>query len=134
MEQLDEYMTAKRRIAAAYTRGVRRRAGPDADARGAVGRQRLLAVHRSLVDEARFGMASRDLLARLAAEQVQTRPLWQPMHRCPRIAGSRQRCPVADRLCRDGLSLPCSVGLGGQQARVIDAVRGLARGRRCEAA
>ena len=43
---------------------------------------------------------------------IQTRPLWQPMHRSPAHAGAQAyRCEVSDRLNRDALSLPCSVGL-----------------------
>jgi perosamine synthetase len=61
----------------------------------------------------------------LAEREIQTRPLWQPLHRSPAHAGSPPTaCPVAERLNRVALSLPCSVGLdAASQARVIAAVR-----------
>ena len=37
---------------------------------------------------------------------------------------STTECPVAERLNREALSLPCSVGLSeSEQARVIEAIR-----------
>jgi dTDP-4-amino-4,6-dideoxygalactose transaminase len=67
----------------------------------------------------------------LEAAGIQTRPLWQPLHRSPAHAGSPPaECPVADEWNRDALSLPCSVGLSeAAQDRVIGAIRSLARGR-----
>jgi pyridoxal phosphate-dependent aminotransferase EpsN len=62
-----------------------------------------------------------DVLARLVAEQVESRPIWTPVHtmpmyaEAPRIGGER-----AEKLAAEGLSIPCSVGLtDDQQARVI---------------
>jgi dTDP-4-amino-4,6-dideoxygalactose transaminase len=41
----------------------------------------------------------------------------------------RADCPVAERLNRDALSLPCSVGLtDADQGRVIETIRAAARG------
>jgi dTDP-4-amino-4,6-dideoxygalactose transaminase len=56
---------------------------------------------------------------------VQTRPLWQPLHRSPAHRHSQAyRCEVADRLYERALSLPSSVGLqASDQDRVIDAFR-----------
>ncbi|HEX5740910.1 MAG TPA: DegT/DnrJ/EryC1/StrS family aminotransferase, partial [Pilimelia sp.] len=60
-----------------------------------------------LVDPAAAGWRAADLAAALAAADVETRPMWQPMHRQPAFAG----CPahltgVADRFFADGLMLP----------------------------
>lgn len=68
---------------------------------------------------------SRELLRFLGEEGIQTRPLWQPMHRSPAHADlAGFACPVADVLSAECLSLPCSVGLRpDQQDRVIDAIR-----------
>ena len=65
-----------------------------------------------LVDESKFGCSSRDLLKRLEAEGIQSRPLWQPMHASLLFGDApRSDMDVSDRLFRQGLSIPCSVGL-----------------------
>jgi len=77
------------------------------------------------VDGDRFGMDSRALLARLASDGIQARPLWEPMHRsvphrsCRVLGGG-----TADRLFADALSLPSSPDLTPDaQDQVIAAVR-----------
>ncbi len=83
-----------------------------------------------LVDQSVCGLGSRDLLKRLAAERIQARPLWQPLHQSPSFQYLPPRaCPVADRIGRDALSLPSSVGLTEvQQRRVIDVILGCVHG------
>jgi perosamine synthetase len=68
---------------------------------------------------------SRPLLRYLASRQIQSRPLWQPLHRSPAMVGCQSdSIEVADRLYQQSLSLPCSVGLASSdQDRVIEAVR-----------
>ncbi len=126
LEQLDEHLTSKRRIALRYAQGL-------ADVRGitvmpeAAWAESAWWLYTVLIDEAAFGCSSRQLLKRLAARGIQTRPLWQPMHRSPVHAGGAQvGCPVADALQRDALSLPCSVQLTvEEQDRVIRTIREL---------
>jgi perosamine synthetase len=69
-------------------------------------------------------MTSRALLHALAERGIQTRPLWQPLHRSLAHAGAYVvDGSVAERLHRDALSLPCSVGLSDQaQADVIGSI------------
>jgi perosamine synthetase len=76
------------------------------------------------VNAARFGKSSRELLAAMRAQNIETRPLWQPMHRSPAHAGAFcGPCDVADLLNAECLSLPCSVGLSAaDQDRVIAAI------------
>lgn len=77
------------------------------------------------VDENRFGTSSRDVLRHLKSRGIETRPLWQPMHRSPAHNGSfAWRCEVADVLNAECLSIPCSVGISDKSlARVVAAVR-----------
>lgn len=123
MEQLPAFVAAKRRIAAGYAEGLD----------GAPGLARMEEadwadsawwMYTVRVDEAEFGLGSRALMHQLAARRIQTRPLWQPLHRSPAHAGAPvMACPVADDVWAHALSLPCSVGLtAGAQAAVIDAV------------
>ena len=77
------------------------------------------------VDAAAFGMDSRALLQYLEGEKIQSRPLWQPMHRSLAHAGAEVvGGEVADVLYREGLSLPCSADISdAQRGRVAAAIR-----------
>ena len=111
MERLEEHLTAKRRIAAAYDSAL-------ADLPGVTVMPEACWAHSAwwmytiLVEDGAFGLGSRGLMALLQDRGIQTRPLWQPLNRSPaHAAWGGPACPVAERLHRVGLSLPCSVGL-----------------------
>jgi perosamine synthetase len=127
-EKLAEHVAAKRRIAAAYTEAFRDTPGltPMREADWAFG---IYWMYTILVDEERFGMTSRELLRSLDADRIQARPLWQPVHLSrAHQSGPRLPCSVAERLNRDALSLPCSVGLTQEeQMCVIRAVTRILR-------
>jgi dTDP-4-amino-4,6-dideoxygalactose transaminase len=83
-----------------------------------------------LVDPEGFGMDADGLRRVLAAEGIESRPVWKPLHMqpvfrdAPRIGGS-----VAEALFARGLCLPSGSGLGQDaQHRVIRAIRAAARG------
>ncbi len=126
IELLDEFVKTKRAIASAYQKaftGIRGLTVPD-EAPWAFSTYWLYTI---LVDEVAFGMDSRAIMRALARERIQSRPLWQPMHQSPaHRSGQSTDCPTAERLYREALSLPCSVGLGASQERVIDSLRRLA--------
>ena len=112
MECLDEFVTIKRETARRYSNAFAAVPGltPMIEAPWAFS---TFWLYTALVDPTRFGMDSRALLRHLQACRIQSRPLWQPMHRSPSFADLPPcACPVADRLCQQALSLPCSVGLG----------------------
>jgi perosamine synthetase len=128
LARLDEFVAAKRRIAATYAEALGDLVGitpmPEAEwARSSYW------MYTMLVDAGEFGMDSRALMARLDQAGVQTRPLWQPLHRSPaHSAAPRRECPVADELYARALSVPCSVGLSPRdQDRVIAAIQDAAR-------
>jgi perosamine synthetase len=75
-----------------------------------------------LIKEETYGINSRQLLKALAEHGIQCRPLWQPIHLSPAHAMSRAgELPVSERLSREALSLPCSVGLSEvAQQKVIN--------------
>ena len=128
MELLDAYIEAKRAIAARYEDGLRGVPGITLMREAAWARS-VFWLYTILVDERAYGMDSRALLRALGGLKIQSRPLWQPLHLSGAHRGeSPTQCPVAERLNREALSLPCSVGLTeGDQARVIDAIRAGAR-------
>jgi perosamine synthetase len=130
LERLEEFLDRKRAIAGRY-----------AEALGSVPGVTLMPeapwaasawwMYTVLIDEARYGRDSRALLKALEADGIQTRPLWQPLHRSGAHAGAfHAGCPVAERLNREALSLPCSVGLSeADQHRVCERVAAIAMGR-----
>ncbi|MGZ8378121.1 MAG: LegC family aminotransferase [Gemmatirosa sp.] len=129
LERLDAHVAAKRRIAARYAETLGDVSGltPMAEAPWA---ESVFWMYTLTVDPERFGTTARGLMAQLGCAGVQTRPLWQPLHRSPAHAGAYAvACPVADRVHAQALSLPCSVGLTtADQDRVIAAVRAAGNG------
>jgi len=124
MEQLDRHIAAKRQIASIYSEALARIDGiePMMEPPWAVSTFWLYTV---IVHESDFGMDSRTLLKRLAQEDIQSRPLWQPLHRSkPHSTSQAYRIEIADLIYKDALSLPCSVGLTQPEAdHVIEIVR-----------
>jgi perosamine synthetase len=126
MEQLENYVAAKRRIAARYTENLGNLPGI-VSMRSAPWSASTFWMYTILVEEDKFPMDSRLLMRKLALQRIQCRPLWQPIHLSPAHA-SKNVCamPVAEQLARRGLSLPCSVGLTeSEQDRVIAALAAL---------
>lgn len=126
LEQIEAFLAAKRRIAETYGDAFADLPGiePLGEAEGARSAFWLYSVR---VDPAKYGSTSRELMHRLGEQNIQTRPLWQPLHLSPAHAASASpSLPVAEELYRDVLSLPCSVGLTPvDQERVIRAIRDL---------
>lgn len=129
LERLPEFVEAKRRIAAAYEEGLGDVPGIGCP-RQAPWAFSTYWLYTIEVDEAAYGIGSRDLLGRLLDAGIQVRPLWQPLHRSPSVRGAQAyRCETAELLHSRGLSLPCSVSLTPEdQARVVDEIRRHARG------
>ncbi len=78
-----------------------------------------------LIDETQFGMSAADLIRYLDAANVESRPVWKPMHTQPLYRG--YECvggAVAEDLNRRGICLPSSSSLSQEdQQFVIDRVR-----------
>ncbi|WP_432834216.1 DegT/DnrJ/EryC1/StrS family aminotransferase [Dactylosporangium sp. CA-092794] len=77
-----------------------------------------------VVDEQRAGWSAADLGAWLAARDIETRPVWKPMHAQPVFRDRRAWLTgVADRLFATGLNLPSGSGLRDDaRRRVFDAI------------
>jgi perosamine synthetase len=111
MEQLDEFVKAKRAIAEHYRKSLDSLPGisQPQEAEWAFSTFWMYTV---LIDEKKSGIGSRELLRKLDAMKIQARPLWQPIHRSPAHKMSESTvCPNSEALCEKALSLPCSVGL-----------------------
>ncbi len=123
MEQLDAYVAAKREIADCYSLAFRDIPGI-VPMRQASWAKSTFWMYTVRIKEEKFGINSRHLLKALAAQRIQCRPLWQPIHKSPAhplsFAGE---LPVSEQLSKEALSLPCSVGLSKDaQQKVINQV------------
>lgn len=84
-----------------------------------------------LVDPDLAGWSGEDLSKALAAEDIECRPLWKPMHRQPVFQDCRALLTgVADRLFASGLALPSSSALTETEHERIDEAVGAFLGRR----
>jgi perosamine synthetase len=127
LENVGEYIAKKRKIAFRYRQGLASIPGlttqdqaPDCFA--------TYWLYTIRLDSKLAAMSSRCLFQALNQEQIQTRPLWQPIHMSPAHAASRPVAPlpVAESLYEQCLSLPSSVGLTEErQERVVATVRNL---------
>ena len=64
------------------------------------------------IDATEFGCDREVLMGQLAEDGIETRPLWQPMHRSPALVDCYHHdIRVADRLHAQALSLPCSTNI-----------------------
>jgi perosamine synthetase len=124
MEQLDTHIEKKRRIAEHYTKALATIPGIKL-MREAKWAKSIYWLYTILVDDQLFGMDNRKLLDYLASRNIQTRFFWQPNHLSTAHRGaSMTDCPVSERLYRQGLSIPCSVGASSLQLeKVIDSIR-----------
>ena len=127
LEVLGEYIRKKLAIASRYERALRGMPGitlmPQAP-----WAQSIFWLYTILVEETQFGQNARAILQELARKGIQSRPLWQPMHRSPVHRDCEAfHCETADWLHARALSLPCSVGLAeSDQNYVIESLRSLA--------
>lgn len=120
MEQIEDYIYTKRQISKRYHEGLMGIPGikimPEAS--WAYSTYWLYTI---LIDEkvARYG--SREILKKFQEKNIQTRPLWTPIHLS--LAHKQSSCcggEVAEILWKQSLSLPCSVGLKEfEQGKVI---------------
>jgi len=82
-----------------------------------------------LIDPGLFGASNADVMEALARHNIESRPVWKPMHLQPVFAGAPSTVTgVSERLFMEGLCLPSSSSLDlDQQERVVEIVRRLAR-------
>jgi perosamine synthetase len=125
MEQLSAFVETKRSIAARYNERLRNVPGIT-EMKNAPWAESTFWMYTLLVDADEFGSDSRQVMRDLGSRKIQCRPLWQPIHMSPAHASKDiVVLPVAEKLAREALSLPCSVGLTeSDQDLVIEALKG----------
>ena len=125
VEQMDDFIAARRRNAARYSERLADVPGittpPEASWAKSV-----YWMYGILVDSAAYGM-NRDQLRKVLAEKgVETRTFFIPIHAQPVYwnAFKGQRFPEAEKLCRDGLYLPSASSLSLAEIEyVTDVIR-----------
>jgi perosamine synthetase len=124
--RMDEIVARKRRMGQAYTERLSEVAGLELQ----VQQPWAMSVYWmfGVVLRESTGLNADDLARRLDASGVQTRPFFLGMHEQPvlreRGLFADERYPVAERLARQGLYLPSSVGLDeAQMDRICQLVR-----------
>ena len=124
VEQLDNFISAKRQIAQRYVEVLRTMPGLQLP-QEAEWASSTYWMYTVLIDKTKLGIDSRQLLKCFADSNIQTRPLWQPLHHSPAHSSpGGTSCPTSESLYRDALSLPCSVSLGqSDQDRVIEILK-----------
>ena len=82
-----------------------------------------------LIDAERFGANPEQVRLALDAVNIESRPLWKPLHLQPLFAGKRHiGGQVVERLFEQGLCLPSGSNLQPEQReRVIEVIRGCHR-------
>ena len=128
LEQLEEFIKAKRRVAACYTQQLSEVNGI-APPREAPWAKSTFWLYTILVDKNQYGSSSREVLGHLSGFGIQARPLWMPIHRQrPYLDCQAYRIEVADRLYDQAVSLPCSVGITSEEIDcVVNAIRSTAQ-------
>lgn len=78
-----------------------------------------------LIDEQEFGATREDVRLALEAENIESRPIWKPMHMQPvfkecEVLGGK----VAEKIFRDGLCLPSGSAMTDDDIeRVVDVIK-----------
>jgi len=127
LEQLESFMAAKQRIATRYAEGLQGLPGIST-MKEAPWASSVWWLYTILIDSSAFGTDSRGLMRSLSSRNIQTRPLWQPIHLSEAHKDRNQtKLPIAEKLYLQALSLPCSAGLTEEeQSRVIEEIRTIA--------
>ncbi len=127
LETLDERVEKRRAIFDRYEAALGELPGLSFMPEASYGRSNrwLTAV---LIDPALFGATNAELMNEMAQHNIESRPLWKPMHLQPVFAAAASTTSgVSQRLFERGLCLPSSSSLSeDQQDRVIEVVRGVA--------
>jgi dTDP-4-amino-4,6-dideoxygalactose transaminase len=79
------------------------------------------------IDPIAFGANRDDIIAALARQDIEARPVWKPMHLQPVFAGARVRGgAISAELFRDGVCLPSGSSLSpADQSRIIAVIQQL---------
>lgn len=129
MKHLDERIHAKRKVYERYINSLGNIEGIDfmPEIKGGISTMWLTAM---TVDPALCGTTNLDIIQKLADENIESRPVWKPMHLQPVFEGKDYYTHAAISVCDDmfkhGICLPSGSDLTNQQQdRVIDIIKNM---------
>ncbi|MFG1677851.1 aminotransferase class I/II-fold pyridoxal phosphate-dependent enzyme [Micromonospora sp. NPDC049282] len=122
LHRLDMMIDRRRRLREKYAKLFATRPGVRLLADDDAGANCWLTV--VVVDPGAAGWRAGDLAEHLAGRDIETRPVWKPMHRQPVYACARALLSgAADQLFADGLALPSGSGMAESQiARTLETI------------
>ncbi|MEO7730419.1 MAG: aminotransferase class I/II-fold pyridoxal phosphate-dependent enzyme [Kofleriaceae bacterium] len=129
LADLDRRVEARRAIQARYRAALGDLPGWSFMPEASFGRATFWLTCATIV-RAAFGATRDQVIDRLAADNIEARPVWKPLHLQPVFAGAETfRGDVANTLFSDGICLPSGSSLTtAEQDRVIALVRDVAGG------
>ncbi|MFZ1985990.1 MAG: DegT/DnrJ/EryC1/StrS family aminotransferase [Desulfatitalea sp.] len=111
LERLPEFLKIKRNNFISYKEKIDRIGGLSLSAGPAYARNNNW-MYALRIDDKRYGKSREELMAHLAAQGIQTRPVWHLNHlQRPYLNCQQYRIEKAYRLHAMTLNIPCSVGL-----------------------
>lgn len=124
LADLDRRVEARRAIQARYRAGLGELPGWSFMPEAGFGRATFW-LTCATIDPGVSGASRDQVIDRLAALDIEARPVWKPLHLQPAFAGTHVlRGQIAEVLFRDGLCLPSGSSLTcGDQDRIIEVVR-----------
>jgi dTDP-4-amino-4,6-dideoxygalactose transaminase len=127
LRNLDEYLARRRANNFYYRRCLEDLPGIEVMPEAPYGRSNCWLTCIS-VDPGRFGASREDLRRHLEVSNIESRPVWKPMHLQPAFAGCRVRGgSVAEQLFEQGLCLPSGSNLTAEdRARIVVAIEEVA--------
>jgi UDP-4-keto-6-deoxy-N-acetylglucosamine 4-aminotransferase len=129
MQVLDEHIARRRAIHGLYSQGLGSISGIEVQQNPSAQFNSNFWLTSILIDPKQTGFDREQLRLRLEEENIESRPLWKPMHlqpvfaACPYYGGS-----VAEGLFERGLCLPSGSGLSDDEiAYVIGVIKSFIR-------
>lgn len=129
MQVLDEHIARRRAIHSLYNQGLESIPGIEVQQNPSTHFKSNFWLTTILIDPKQTGFDREQLRLRLEEENIESRPLWKPMHlqpvfsACPYYGGS-----VSEELFERGLCLPSGSGLSDDEiSRVIEVIKSFIR-------
>ena len=129
MQVLDEHIARRRAIHALYSQGLESIPGIEVQQNPSTHFNSNFWLTTILIDPKQTGFDREQLRLRLEEENIESRPLWKPMHLQPVFASyPYYGGSVAERLFERGLCLPSGSGLSDDEiSRVIEVIKSFIR-------
>jgi perosamine synthetase len=117
MKKIGRIIKKKRRIASEYKKNLKSIPGIIFPAEEAIN-ENVFWLFTIVIDENSFGMSSNDLMYRLKEYNIDTRPIFYPLHTQP-IYNNNQSLPKAEKIHAGGVTLPSAYDLKDDEIKKI---------------